>query len=326
MIDSKHSTRRLAISYFIIIMTMSIIFSSLIYFITSSNLNRPIPAPRIKERAVVLPPEAREGMRKRYTETRLAVLSSLMIINVAVGFGGAWFSYYLARRTLKPIEESIEKQNQFISDASHELRTPLTALQTSNEVALRKKVITEEKARQVFESNIIETKKLCDLSDALLNLTKTNREDLKNIKIKELLEDIVSKFNAPAEEKSITIKINSPNIEISAAPIALEQIISNLLDNAIKYSSKNTLIEITVEETSASTIISVKDNGIGIKENKQPYIFERFYQTDASRTRTKGSGYGLGLAIAKELADRYNYKIDFISKKGSGSTFSITIQ
>ena len=113
---------------------------------------------------------------ERDKRTRLSILGSLAIINVLVAAGGVALSHYLARRTLRPIEDAMDKQARFISDASHELSTPLTALQTSNEVALRKPKITEEKARDVFRRTTIETEKLRDLADTLLNLAKAGQQ------------------------------------------------------------------------------------------------------------------------------------------------------
>lgn len=170
----QQRVRRLALSYLAVIMTLSLAFSVIIYAITSAQLNRPLPPGEHAQQ----PPEIIERqfshrLEQRNSETRGSVIISLVVLNGVMLLVGYWLSLLLARRTLEPIERSIEQQAQFVSDASHELRTPLAALLLVNEIALRKSTLTEKKARQVLGQNVAEIKKLTELSNSLLDLAKS---------------------------------------------------------------------------------------------------------------------------------------------------------
>lgn len=165
----QQRVRWLALSYLAVIMTLSLVFSVIIYIITAVQLNRPLPPGEHSQQ----PPELAERqfnrrLERRNSETRGSVVMSLIVLNGVMLLVGYWLSLLLARRTLEPIERAMRAQVQFVSDASHELRTPLTALMTTNEVALRKKTLDEKKARAVFQRNIDEVEKLRELTDNLL--------------------------------------------------------------------------------------------------------------------------------------------------------------
>lgn len=319
------TTRRLTLSYLAVIMIMSIGFSIAIYIIIASHLNRPLPeifAPDISIQR--LPDRFTERIMARDTETRMSVLGSLIILNIVVAIGGAILSYFLARRTLRPIEQSINSQTQFISDASHEIRTPLTALQTSNEVALRKQNITEDKARAVFKSTINEIEKLRSLADGLLDLVAIKpRDQTKTIDLNQFLSNVVQRIKLLAKAKDSTIIVKADSKNITANTVVLEQIMTIILDNAMKYSPENSTITINGKVQHNGFTIAIKDQGIGINKDDQAHIFDRFYRADSARTRTNSSGHGLGLAIAKKLADEYALQISCESKIGKGSTFTI---
>lgn len=323
------STHRLALSYLLVIMAMSLSFSAIIYSISSSRLNRPLPPPQNNSLQQELSEELQNRLDRRDAETKTSLLASLALLNIMVAIGGAALSYYLARLTLRPIEAAMDVQTQFISDVSHELRTPLTVLQTSNEVALRKTKITDQKAREVINKTIIETGKMRDLTNGLLDLIKTDQSDIitQTFNMNEFIKNTVARLESLAEKKQIEIKIESSADKITTNQVALEQIMTILIDNAIKYSSENTEVKIigAIEQNSSATI-SVIDQGHGIDTKDIPHIFDRFYRSDSSRTRTETSGYGLGLAIAQQLAQKHNYSIDCQSSLGQGSIFSVKIK
>ncbi len=322
------STHRLAFSYLAVIMAMSLCFSAAIYVIMSSQLAKPLPPPHTNDTSYQQPFEDFEKrIAQRDAETRLSVLGSLAILNVVVAAGGTALSYYLARRTLRPIEAAMDAQTRFISDASHEIRTPLTALQTSNEVAARKQTITEDKARDVFRRNIIEIEKLRSLTDGLLSLATTAPVDTtaETFQLDTLLHDITGRLQPIADRKKCTIITTAPPQSITANRAAVEQIMTILLDNAIKYSPDASDIALTATLHSTSAILTVHDHGIGISKKDLTHIFDRFYRADTARTRTDTSGHGLGLAIAKQTADRYGYTISCDSTVGKGSTFRVEL-
>lgn len=331
MTDWSAKTRHLALSYLGIIMTMSLIFSGIIYGVTVNQLGRPLPPPRSNaesERRMLYEVETQNRLNERDQTTRDSVLLSLVGLNLFMLGGGAWLSIVLARRTLKPIEAAVEAQNQFVSDASHELKTPLTALQATNEVALRKKHLDDDKAREVLEKNIVEVNKLRTLTETLLTMNKADHEPLKKEPVwaDEASSDTIETLTEMAAKKSITVTSTVQHVQVSANSVALGQILTILIDNAIKYSPEHTSVTVSSERRKQHLTILVHDTGAGIPEKDQPYIFDRFYRVDEARTRTDVSGHGLGLSIAKSLCDRQGMTLRLKeSAKDVGSTFEVVI-
>ena len=329
----QQRVRRLALSYLAVIMTLSLVFSVIIYAITSVQLDRPLPPGEHAQQ----PPELIERqfshrLEQRNRETRGSVIMSLAALNGVMLLVGYWLSVMLARRTLEPIERSIEQQAQFVSDASHELRTPLAALSLVNEVALRKSTLTEKKARQVLSQNVAEIKKLTELSNSLLDLAKseqtmTEPELASPIK---LIEEVAVQFAPAAQVKRVTISYKNRGFahNMLLQTNAVRQILAIFMDNAIKYAPpKNGEVNVIawVNRKKHALEFAVRDNGPGIAPGDQKHIFERFYRADAARTRTDVSGHGLGLAIAKSLADRCGYTIRVKSQPPNGAEFTLFV-
>ena len=318
----RQRVRRLALSYLAVIMTLSLVFSVIIYAITSAQLNRPLPPGEHAQQ----PPELIERqfsrrLEQRNRETRGSVIMSLAALNGVMLLVGYWLSLLLARRTLEPIERSIEQQAQFVSDASHELRTPLTALMTTNEVALRKKTLDEKKARAVFQRNIDEVEKMRELTDNLLQLTQVDNQQIEKqaVDMAKLVRDTIDRYQPAADKKQVVLDMQVPSVTHVVAVAAVTQILGTLIDNAIKYSPPGSTVVIRLD----GQTLSVVDQGIGIAKKDQAKIFNRFYRSDEARTRGHGSGYGLGLAIARAVADKNGYQLSVKSEPGQGSVFSL---
>lgn len=318
----QQRVRRLALSYLAVIMTLSLVFSVIIYAITSIQLNRPLPPGEHAQQ----PPELIERqfsrrLEQRNRETRGSVIISLAALNGVMLLVGYWLSMLLARRTLAPIERVMRAQVQFVSDASHELRTPLTALMTTNEVALRKKTLDEKKARVVFQRNIDEVEKLRELTDNLLQLTQVDNQQIEKqaVDMAKLVRDTVDRYQPVADKKQVVLDVQVPSVNHVVAVVAVTQILGTLIDNAIKYSPSGSTVVIRLD----GQTLSVVDQGIGIAKQNQAKIFNRFYRSDEARTRGHNSGYGLGLAIARAVADKNGYQLSVKSKLGQGSTFSL---
>lgn len=327
----QQRVRRLALSYLAVIMTLSLVFSVIIYAITSIQLNRPLPPGEHAQQ----PPEIIERqfshrLEQRNSETRGSVIISLVVLNGVMLLVGYWLSLLLARRTLEPIERSIEQQAQFVSDASHELRTPLAALLLVNEIALRKSTLTEKKARQVLGQNVAEIKKLTELSNSLLDLAKSEGvvTDPELVNPATLIEEMVTRFTPAAQAKRVKLVYDnqSPTGDVPLQANAVRQILAIFMDNAIKYAPpKNGEVALQARLKKNTLEFIVKDNGPGIAPGDQKHIFERFYRADAARTRTGVSGHGLGLAIAKSLADRCGYTIRIKSQPPNGAEFTLVV-
>ena len=318
----QQRVRRLALSYLAVIMTLSLVFSVIIYAITSIQLNRPLPPGEHNQQPPALvESQFNRRLERRNSETRGSVIVSLIVLNGVMLLVGYWLSLLLARRTLAPIERAMRAQVQFVSDASHELRTPLTALMTTNEVALRKKTLDEKKVRAVFQRNIDEVEKLRELTDNLLQLTQVDNQQIEKqaVDMAELIRDTVDRYQPVADRKQVVLDMQVAPTTHTVAVTAVTQILGTLVDNAIKYSPSGSTVVIRMD----GQTLSVVDQGIGIAKQDQEKIFNRFYRSDEARTRGCSSGYGLGLAVARAVADKNGYQLSVKSQPGQGSTFSL---
>ena len=222
---------------------------------------------------------------------------------------------------LSKIDTSVKKIKRFSNDVSHELKTPLTVIRGELELGLRKNR-TNEEYRQILENSLEETKQLQDLIDSLLFLSTANKNEIQNkfikIDIDELIYDLIIELKKLSQDKNIIFKIKEIiPITLNGNPILLKILIGNIMKNAIKYSNKNSKIEISLNEQQ----LSIKDYGIGIKEKDLEFIFDRFYRVDEARGR---GGYGLGLSIVKNIAQFHNFTIEVNSTYGVGTEFIIS--
>ena len=336
----KSEVNRLTLSYLAVIMTLSLIFTGIIYLLSTASLNRPLlPSEEENSSVSVEAPEFgehsfentfRKRLERRDNTTRMTIIYSLVGFNLGIFVIGIFVSRSLAKLTLAPIERAMMKQTQFIFDASHELKTPLTAMLVRNEVALRKKSLPEEKAREVIEKNIEEILKMKKLTASMLDVARENGEPekLTEINVPEFLTGLQEKLTPVAKERGVKIETEmnlGKNLQASVAKNTLEQILTIFADNAMKYSGEK-IIYLRAGRRGKNVAFSVKDNGVGVKKEDQKRIFERFYQVDAARTRTEDkTSYGLGLAIAKNLAERQGYKIVLRSSEGRGAEFEVVV-
>lgn len=316
------------LTYLSIIMIMSLSFSIVLYATSVSQLERQRP-PRFDIQSSDFPMQTPSSFRSfidsRIEEGKSDILGKLAIINVIVLGGGAVLSYYLARRTLEPIEEAMEAQTQFVSDASHELRTPLTALRTSNEVALRRKKLTLPDARLTIQENLDEVDRLQQLTDGLLRLlSRDAKVQIADVKLQDVIGTALATVAPKAATKRIAVDDQTPAISFTADQGAVTQILTILIDNAVKYSPEDSTITLTAStDDKQAVVISVSDTGIGISEHDAQHIFSRFYRADSSRSQTEG--YGLGLPIAHKLVKAHHGTLSVESVPGEGSTFSVRL-
>ena len=240
---------------------------------------------------------------------------------------------YLAAELQEKITalELLDKtRREFVANVSHELRTPLSIMQGYTE-ALEDGMAVTEADRKSYLGNIHEEiLRLRRLVSELLDLQKieAGRVDMKvqPISILNLAKRVLEKFRNLAASRQITISLNSKQGQYltGADPDRLEQVLINLLDNAIRVTPTGGQVEIALRELSDKIQVSVSDTGPGIPPEEQALIWERFHKVDKSRTR-KGEGTGLGLAITKKIIEAHGGSIDVFSKPGEGSTFVFII-
>ena len=227
----------------------------------------------------------------------------------------------LSKTIVKPVEDTFEKQKQFISDASHELKTPLAVIEANIDV-LENEIGTNKWIGYIQN----EANSMDKLVNELLLLTKVenidNSKEYENFNLSEEVEIILSMFESIAFEKQIEI-INSINkdIIINGSKGDIEHIVSILIDNAIKHTEKQIIVELKKEKN--EIVLEVKNMGEPIPEEEKDKIFERFYRIDKSRNR-KEKRYGLGLAIAKSIVEKYKGKIE-VSYKDNFTIFKVVI-
>lgn len=323
----RSATIKLTLWYLMLIMALSIGFSVMLYHVSSQELERGVPP-----RPGLLLRELQPGSYEQFREVQLGSSRShlrgdLVLFNLAVLILGGGLSYALAIRHIRPIEDALTAQSRFTADASHELRTPLTAMQTEIEVSLRDPKLTKEETRELLESNLEEVGKLRVLSDSLLRLAQGNGKDLelKPVALDGVAEEAIARFAKAAKAKSIKVHNQVKASEVMGDHESLVEVMAILLDNAIKYSDKQTSITLSSETHGKYGLLSVKDEGQGLKASDIPHIFERFYRADTSRSKQRVEGYGLGLSIAKQIAAAHKGEIEVESAPGKGSTFTVKV-
>lgn len=331
---SFHSARvKLAGWYLLIIMLISIFFSGLIYRVATLELERGF---RRFERRLQLEEFGFERQRPDWPifqedlETaKRRVVFSLLMINSAILIISTTAGYFLAGKTLKPIEENLKEQKRFVADASHEFRTPLTALKTSMEVALRDKKLTSVETRKLIKSNLEDIDGLRVLSNNLLSLAnlQDNGKNLgfEKVEMKTIVDNACRKILALAKEKGMVFKTEVSKQTIFASREALEQMLVIFLDNSVKYSKKGG--EISINSTTNKNFLSLEitDQGIGIAKKDLVHIFERFYRAEQSRSKEKVPGFGLGLSLAKRIIEIHKGTVETKSIVGKGTTFTIKL-
>lgn len=223
---------------------------------------------------------------------------------------------------LNRIENSIEQQKQFTADASHEMRTPLTIIKGTLEVLLRKERTPEQYEKKINEV-ISQTDRLSYLFDQLLQLARaeSNNTIIKKEKIilKEKIEHLINGGDLLLNKNQIKYNIPS-NCVVFADAALLDRILENIISNAIKYNTPNG--NITFEWNEKSNSLLIKDEGIGISKDQQPYLFNRFYRADNSRS-SEIKGNGLGLSIVKKLCELQHIKISVESAENKGTSFTL---
>ncbi len=262
-------------------------------------------------------------------ESKQRLQLMLIVLNAGILSFSAIGGYYLAGRTLRPIKEMLDQQNQFITDASHELKTPLTALKTEIEVSLRDQKMTLREAKNLLYSNLEEVNSLQNLSESLIKLSQNNSaipSDFQEIiNIKDESDQAVKKVTPLAKKKKIQIENNIQSEFIKAIKNNFTELITIFLDNAIKYSPVKTTISLQSKKSDGVVNISISDQGIGIPKSEQSQIFNRFYRSDLSRSKLQSDGYGLGLSIAQKIVSSLHGKIEIESVENKGTTFIVSL-
>lgn len=321
--------------YLLIIMLISILFSVAFYHLATHEIERVISRIEFRQRTFnrLLPKRLplRSGQispsLKDLEQSEKQIFTILLFINGAIFVFAGGAGYFLAGRTLKPIQVMIDEQNEFISSASHELRTPIATMRAEMEGSLLEKQISDAKARQLIISNLEELTTLQNLSNKLLEITHIHSANgekyMANLSLGEIITRAQKKITPLANKKKQTITYSVEDVQILGDKSKLIEVFVIFLDNAIKYSPEKSTIRIASKVAKQTVKVFVSDEGIGIAQADLPHVFDRFYRADKSRSLA--DGYGLGLSIAKKIIEIHNGSISVESKEKHGTTFIVSL-
>ncbi len=228
-------------------------------------------------------------------------------------------------------ERRLDKlREDFIANVSHELRTPISMMQGYSEAIVDDIAATEEEKREIAQIIHEESLRMGRLVNELLDLARIqaghitlNKEETY---IEPFLQRVTNKFQGLAKEKNIFLSAitNSSHTLALIDEDRIEQVLTNLIDNALRHTPENGVVKVVHEQKEKVHLIRVEDSGAGIPEEDLPFVFERFYKADKARTRGR-SGTGLGLSIAKNIVQAHNGTIKVQSRLGHGTVFSFTL-
>lgn len=262
--------------------------------------------------------------QKTVLHTLLVIILFIIVVGSILAVGAGFF---LAQRALKPIKEAWDRQQEFVSDASHEIRTPLTIIQSRIELLLQSPRAMIQDKIQDISTSLQETRRLSKLVSQLLILARTDSNQLEletePVLLNELFRSVVDQFEelASYQEKTLVLEMDHQPVSILGDQERLHQLLIIFLDNALKFTKEGGAIKVMCRKEVQSVILSIEDNGVGIKPEHLSKIFNRFFQSDTSRTEREGTG--LGLSIAKWIVEKHKGKLSVDSTYGKGTTFTM---
>lgn len=263
----------------------------------------------------------------RLAALKLAFLLGLPATLLLVGVSSWW----LAGIAIQPIHHSYQQMQRFTADAAHELRTPLTAILATLDSTLRLPSLTEIEARDSLKTIERQVNRFFELVKDLLLLSRLEQHtlsvNLQSLCLDELVNDLLEEFSALVEAANLKLvaEIRSPQpLYILADEDQIYRLVSNLVVNAIQYTSSGGCIRLVLDSEECYAVIKVRDTGIGISSEHLTYIFDRFYRVNNDRSRQTGNT-GLGLSIARAIVEVYGGSIQVKSEVGKGSTFTIQL-
>lgn len=320
------TTLRLTAWYTLILLIISLLFSTVVFQISAAELRRGFgPGPQNSSLFFADNDTVQAWRDAHINEGVSHLVGQLVIFNIFVLTAGAACSYLLAKRTLRPIEEAMESQIRFSSDAAHELRTPLTIMQSEIEVGLRSSTASKASYADLLVSNLDEVEHMRTLTDRLLLLANQNDLALTPTSLESVAIEAVNRSVPLAQSKHIAVNNEIGTLTVLGNANSLTDVIFILLDNAIKYSPAKSTVTLKAHTKGHVAEIVVSDNGPGISKQDLPLIFDRFYRADTSRSSQNVVGHGLGLSIAQRIIEAHGGSISASNNAKKGASFTITL-
>ncbi|HEY6211282.1 MAG TPA: HAMP domain-containing sensor histidine kinase, partial [Vicinamibacterales bacterium] len=260
----------------------------------------------------------------------IAAFSGAAAVALLLIAAGGWF---LARKSTRPVEASMDQMSRFIADAAHELRTPTAVIRTRADIALQQKrdVAGYQAALTTISAD---SARLGRIIEDLLTLARADAGqrpiERKPVYLDDIALDAAESLRVIAAAKGVNIEIDTfDEAQIEGDAALLRQLVVILLDNAIKYTPTGKTVHVSVRSADGRVELGVIDEGEGIAAEQMPHVFERFFRGDPARTRTPGTGInegvGLGLSIAKWIADAHGATISLESTRGAGTRATMSM-
>ncbi len=259
------------------------------------------------------------------------LLWNLVIVIVStlgfVALGGFW----LTKKAIEPVEQSVEQLKQFTADASHELRGPLTAIKASIEVMRNHPERIHPKDVRKLGAIASATDQMTHLVQDLLFLARTEgtkmptEGEMIELSLNHLLQELVDWLEPLAQEKNLTLEYQAlDKVSVMGDKGQLNRLFSNLIQNALQYTPEKGFVIVTLSQHHRLGRVTVQDTGIGIAPKDLPLVFNRFWRADKARSR-RGGGTGLGLAISQAIVQHHRGKITVSSQLGVGTCFEVSL-
>jgi len=254
----------------------------------------------------------------------------LQLIAVPITQNGEASGVVAVFHDISRLKQADEIRRDFVANVSHELRTPLSIFHGNLETLLEPGDLDEDETRHIYEVMKRHSDRLNLLVNDLLSLARLESKEAKlqlaEIKLRDFLEGVTRDWAKRLAGKNLRLELEVPDNfpTVRADERRLEEVVHNLLDNAVKYSHQNGRILIQAGAPDQEVVLSVRDEGVGIAANDLPRIFERFYRADRARSRELG-GTGLGLSIVKHIAQLHGGRVEAQSVVGEGTTIHVIL-
>ncbi|HEY9575146.1 MAG TPA: ATP-binding protein [Lachnospiraceae bacterium] len=279
------------------------------------------------ERNITLQEMVKESKGKQTVKRRMVIDGNIYRASVSViQKDQELLGFVLVFLDITQKEQVTELRKEFTANVSHELRTPLQTILGYSEL-LKNHLVKPEDENSFIEKIHQEAGQMIQLIEDIIELSHLDegkgREEKEQVDIYSLSQEVVNKLQGQAQAKQVSLSCIGETAKVKGYPRLLKEIVTNLVDNAIKYNHAGGEVKVIVENGKDSVYLQVKDTGMGIAREDQMRIFERFYRGDKSRSK-EIKGTGLGLSIVKHGVELHHGMIEVISKKDKGTTMKVS--